>query len=87
MIPEHETTPSAAADEAEEEDDDDVRPELELKPFDWADLEARFGAQMEACDGEEESVGKEFAEWVEVCGFFLGLCFFSAFFVCFLVCV
>lgn len=52
-----------------------MRPELELKPFDWADLEARFGAQMEACDGEEERVGKEFDEWVEVCVFlFLVVC-------------
>ena len=44
---------------------DDLRDELE--PFDWEELEARFYAKMEECTREEERIGEEFREWVEVC--------------------
>lgn len=39
-----------------------------LEPQDWEDLEERFAARMKECRVKEEELGKEFAEWVEVCG-------------------
>lgn len=42
-----------------------------LEDFDWDDLEARFCAQMEECRREEEVIGEEFREWVEVCFYFV----------------
>ena len=38
-----------------------------LEDYDWQELEDRFAAKMIECQKREEELGKEFAQWLEVC--------------------
>ena len=38
-----------------------------LEDYDWQELEDRFAAKMIECQKKEEELGKEFAQWLEVC--------------------
>ena len=38
-----------------------------LEDYDWQELEDRFAAKMIECQKREDELGKEFAQWLEVC--------------------
>ncbi|KAL9101502.1 MAG: hypothetical protein Q9163_003250 [Psora crenata] len=46
--------------------DESPNPKEPLEPFGWPDLETRFHARMAHCTKEEESIQREFQEWVKV---------------------
>lgn len=48
-------------------EDQAVTSKAALEDYDWQELEDRFAAKMLECQKKEEELGKEFAQWLEVC--------------------